>query len=81
MTTITKEHKAEYAKRRAEADAAIDRLNELLADTGRPYRATLRMTYSIPAADDFDDDDAPEGDGDPRYVPEVPAHREDEAGL
>jgi hypothetical protein len=81
MTIITAEHKAEYAKRRAEADAAIDRLNELLANTGRPYRATLRMVYNVRGvADDFDDD-APGDDGDPRYVPEVAAQREDEAGL
>jgi hypothetical protein len=67
--TITPDQKREYREARQQAQAGIERLNELFAATGRTYRVHLEFGTALPllpAADDFadlDDDDAEPGYG------------------
>jgi hypothetical protein len=63
MTTITAEHKAEWAEAREQALAAIERLNALCVATERPYRYAVRIV-SAPD-DDLDDGAADQDDGAP----------------
>jgi hypothetical protein len=67
MTTITAEHKAEWAEAREQALAAIERLNALCVATDRPYRYEwLRTVRIVPALDDdLDDGAADQDDGAP----------------
>jgi hypothetical protein len=76
----TEQERADYIELRTQARGLIERMNAILAATGHPNRIRLQAYQVQPC--DFDDfaDDPPD-DGDPRYVPEVAASREDEAGL
>jgi hypothetical protein len=57
MTMITAEHKAAFREARQAALDTITKLNALLVETDRPYRAALRFERELPPADPWDDDD------------------------
>ena len=57
MIKITAEQKHEYRQALAQAQAGVDRLNELFADTARPLSASLTINNLIsPDHDDYEDD-------------------------
>lgn len=74
MIEVTAAHRAAFRQARQAALDAIATLNGLFADTGRPYRAALRLERDPVTADDGDpfkpewlDDDDP-ADDDERHT-------------
>jgi hypothetical protein len=63
MIKITAEQKCEYREALAQAQAGVDRLNELFADTARPLLASLRI-HNLRSSDqdDYEDDVADQDD-------------------
>jgi hypothetical protein len=74
--TITPEHKREYRESRHAVIDAIARLNAVLVETARSYRAEFRMVNIAPSDDDEDD----EGDKEEQQsnIGREGAEREDE---
>jgi hypothetical protein len=74
MTEITGDHKQEWRKAREQADAAIARLNDLYAATGRTYRVRLD-TFHIwsPAELDGEQAAAPDDPNDLDDLDELPS--------
>jgi len=74
--TITPEHKREYRESRQAVIDAIARLNAVLVETARSYRADFRMVNIAPSDDDKDD----EGDKEEQQsnIGREGAEREDE---
>lgn len=85
MTAITPEHKAAFKEARQAALDAVSKLNALFVETGRTYRAALRIGRDPVTDDDGDPfrpqwDDDEHDDGDQRSgIGRERAEHEDEA--